>query len=57
MKNKDLPGLYKTCEKFLREWKMSNLESYSKTAWKREVTRKIRLKNALASNIESKFTL
>ena len=27
MKNKELPGLYKICEKFLREWKMDNFET------------------------------
>ena len=32
MKEKDLPGLLKVCQKYLQEWNLTNVEDFSKLA-------------------------
>ena len=45
MKKHNFPGLVKNLEMYLRDWKLEEVESFSKWSWKKEVKKRITEKN------------
>ena len=45
MKSNEYPGLFKTCQKYLIEWNILDLENYSKWAFKKKIKNLITQKN------------
>ena len=45
MKINNYPGIVKNCQKYLTEWNITDVEDFTKMAWKKEMKKRIQRKN------------